>query len=211
MPNRIKVLLPSVLVVLAAAASSVPAQHPLESLHDRAKKAGGKLIWRYRPNRSVIYPNIEELAKRSSIIVVGRTVSQKPSLTKDGKFITQDFVVRVQEVIKGDVPNGHPLLVSLPGGAYRFDDDTYAYVMPIGYQPPQKGGMYIFFLNAKSKSSAFKGYTLVSGTQGLFALKDRLVEPADLLATDPVVSRYKGMTAEAFLQQIHKAVPRKKK
>src|SRR5258705_9149995 len=121
MPNRIKVLLASVLVLLVAGASSVPAQHPRETLHDRAKKAGGKLVWRYRPNRNVIYSNIEELAKRSSIIVVGRTLDQKGRLTRDGKFITQDVTVKVQEVIKGDVPNGHPLLVSLPGGAYRFD------------------------------------------------------------------------------------------
>jgi hypothetical protein len=210
MPNRIKMLLPSVLVLFAAVASSVSAQRPLETLHDRAKKAGGKVIWRYRPNRSVIYPTIEELAKRSNLIVVGRTIDQKGRLTKDGKFITQDVLVRVQEVIKGEVPNG-PLLVSLPGGAYRFDDNTYAYVMPIGYQPPQKQGMYIFFLKGKDTRSNFKGYSLVSETQGLFAIRDRLVEPADLVATDPVVSKYKGMAAPAFLQQIHKAVPPKKK
>jgi hypothetical protein len=204
-------LLPCALVVLAAAASSVPAQHPVDSLHDRAKKAGGKLIWRYRPNRGVIYPNIEELAKRSNIIVVGRTMDQKATLTKDGKFITQDCLIRVQEVIKGDLPNGHPLLVSLPGGAYRFDDDTYAYAMPVGYQPPQKGGTYIFFLRGKTNGSAFKGYQLASATQALFAVNNGLVEPADLVATDPLVSKYKGMTAPDFLQQIHKAVPRKKK
>jgi hypothetical protein len=197
--------------LLVAGASSAPAQHPRETLHDRAKKAGGTVVWRYRPNRSVIYGNIEEVAKRSSIIVVGRSVDQKGRLTKDGKFITQDVLVKVQEVIKGDVPNGHPLLVSLPGGAYRFEDNSYAYVMPIGYQPPEKGGMYIFFLKGKDKGSNFKGYQLISETQGLFAVKDRLVEPADLAATDPAVSRYKGMTATTFLQQIHKAVPRKKK
>lgn len=50
------------------------AQEPNQDLHQQSKNAGGKLVLRYLPDRSVIYPNIEELAQRSDLIIVGRLV-----------------------------------------------------------------------------------------------------------------------------------------
>jgi hypothetical protein len=198
-------------VVALTCAASVPAlaQHPRETLHDRAKKSGGNLVWKYRSNRSVVYPNIEELAKRSDIIVVGRALGHRSSLRPDGKFITEDFLVRAQEVIKGDVPLGRSLTVSLPGGSYRFPDGAHVHVMPANYRQAEDGGIYIFFLK-KKKGAAYKGYRLVSETQALYAVRDGQVEPANLVKSDPVVVKYQGMGAGEFLAQIHKAVPIKK-
>lgn len=210
MPKKTHRLLLFALVVLAGAANSTAlAQRFTATLHGRAKKAGGRLVWRYRPDRSLIYPSLEGLAKRSDLIVVGRTISHRPNLRPDGKFITEGFLVRVQEVIKGVVPNGGSILVSLPGGSHRFPDGTSASVIPVGYARVEDRGTYVFFL--RKKGTVYKGHEPISATQGVFDLTSGIVRPADLVATDPVVERYRGMGAAAFLARIHKAVPHKKK
>jgi hypothetical protein len=182
-----------------------------KTLHEQAKKAGGKFVLTYRPSRTTIYPNIEELAKRSDLIVVGRTLSHKASLTSDESFITQDFLVKVQEIIKGDLSKGTAILVSLPGGTHRFADKTFVAIMPAGYTPIKDGGIYVFFLKSKKKGSIFRGLRPVSENQGMFALTNAKVEPADSVTNDPVSLKYRDMSSGAFLQQIHKAVPRKGK
>jgi hypothetical protein len=117
----------------------------------------------------------------------------------------------VQDVLKGDVPNGRSILISVPGGAYRFPDRTYAALIPANFKQAEDGRTYVFFLKARKNDSSFKGHMLVSETQGLFELKDGKVEPADSVQSDPVVVKYGGMRAASFLTQIHLAVPRKKK
>jgi len=209
--NLLQLIGATAVTFAVAMSAAVLAQRPGDTLNNRAKQAGGKLVWRYRPNHSVIYANVEELAKRSDLIVVGRTRQHLPALTPDKKFVTDDFVVHVQEVIKGDVAAGKDMVISLPGGAYKFPDGTFAYVMAAHYKPAEKGGIYIFFLKTKKKLSGIKGYQLSSATQGLFGFKNGQVEPADQFATDPIVVRYRGMSAAAFLAEVHKAVPRQKK
>jgi hypothetical protein len=210
MPRKIQALIVAI-AFMVAFGSLAMAQHPRATLHERAKKADGRLVWRYRPNRSVIYSNVEELAKRSDIIVVGRAIGQRPRMRPDGNFITEDFQVRVQDVIKGDLPSGQSIVVSMPGGAQRFRDGSVAAVIPTGVRRAEKGGTYFFFLRAKRGKSAFKGYLLASATQGLFALKEGRIEPADRVASDPVVAKYQGMSLGDFLRQVHMAAPRKKK
>lgn len=179
------------------------------TLHDQAKKAGGKVVLKYKPSRGTIYPNIAELAKRSDLIVVGRILGHKSNLTTDERAITQDFMVKVQEVIKGDLAKGTAVFLSLPGGTHRFPDKTYAAMMPVGFRQPADGGTYVLFLKSRQPNSPYKGRRLVSESQGLFALTNGAVEPGDLAADDPVNIKYRKMGAASFLREIHKAVPRK--
>jgi hypothetical protein len=195
------------LLLTVALVGSNVAQDDNSTLHERAKKAGGRIVWRYRPNQSVTYANIEELAKRSDVIVVGRTVGHKARLRSDGKLITQHFVVRVYDVIKGDVANRQSLIVSVPGGSYRFPDKTSAVVIPTSFKPPANLGIYAFFLREKGPDSEV--YDLVSESQGIFDLTSGKVQPASLVQGLPVVTKYREMGAAAFLKEIHKAVPRK--
>src|ERR1044072_1696903 len=117
--------------VIAQNANPKPVK-PKITLHDQARKAGGKLVLKYKPNRGTIYPNVAELAKRCDLIVVGRVVSHKANLSPDERFITQDFLVKVQEVIKGDSPTGAALLVRMPGGTHRFPDGGFAVMAAVG-------------------------------------------------------------------------------
>src|SRR5712692_9187010 len=126
MPKKFKLVL---FVIVLACVASLPslARKPRSNniLHELAKREGGKVLLRHRPNRSTIYSGVDELARRSDLVVVGRTLAHRPSLRFDGNFITEDFLVRVQEVIKGDPQMGRSIVVSLPGGSYRFSDGTY--------------------------------------------------------------------------------------
>jgi hypothetical protein len=212
---RHKRLIWNVVVALFAAAGvlgqGAQGNKPKITVHDHTKKAGGKLVMKYKPARGTIYPNVAELAKRSDMIVVGRIVGHKSNLTTDGRAITQDFMVKVQEVIKanGNLPKHTAVLVSLPGGTHRFPDKTYAAMVPIGFKTPDDGGTYVLFLKSRQPNSPYKGLRLVSENQGLFALKDGVVETGDLSTDDPVNVKYRKMAAPAFLREVHKAVPRK--
>lgn len=178
-----------------------------ESLHDKAKKAGGKYVWVHRPDRSTRYPNIEELAKRSDLVVIGRALAHRSSLSADGKFITRDFWVKVYSVMAGDIAPGSTILVSLPGGGYRFPDDTYAYIHVEGFKQAEDGKLYVFFL--RKKGPLYKGYELEGGVQGLFEITSGRVEPADLFRVDPIVIKYRGKEAREFLAEIRRSLPKK--
>ncbi|HLG17504.1 MAG TPA: hypothetical protein VJH03_23875 [Blastocatellia bacterium] len=195
--------------VLAQGSLVVLAQAPAKTLHDRAKDAGGKLIYPYDADRSVVYPNVEELAKHSDLIIIGRTVGHRARLTADGMVVTRDFLVKTQEVIKGDIQPGLGIAVSVPGGSYRFPDGVYVYVRPRDYLDAKDGKLYVFFLRAKG--SLTKGHQVAGGVQGLFELTDGGVQPADLVADDPVVVKYKGKKGADFLAEIHRAVNKGKK
>lgn len=180
-----------------------------DKLHELAKKSGGRYVLRYRPNRSTLYPNVEELAKRSDLIVVGRTLAHRSSIRPDGNFIMQDFLVKVQEVIKGEPPSGRSITVTLPGGGHRFPDGTHAVVSPQGVRQIEDMGIYVFFLKSPRQDSPFKGYRLVSELQGAFALTGGKVEPTDQSADHPLARNYRQMPAADFLREIHRVVPRR--
>jgi hypothetical protein len=193
-------------IFLAASPGSSPtafAQEPDQDLHQLARQAGGKLVLRYLPDRSLIYPNLQELAKRSDIIVVGRTLGHRSRLRGDGKFITKDFWVRVQSVFKGDVPNGKTILVSLPGGSYMFPDKTFIYLNPYKYKQAEDSRTYVFFL--KKKGTTYAGHELAAGPQALFDITGRTVEPAHRVPGDPLLVKYKGKRTAMLLAHLESA------
>jgi hypothetical protein len=181
---------------------------PNNMLHAMAKRTGGKLVLKHRPSRRTIYSGLDNLASHSDIIVIGRTLGHRSRLRPDGNFLTEDFLVRVQEVIKGDVQTGRSILVSLPGGSYKYPDGTYVTMMPVGYNETEDGKIYVFFL--RKKGAFYKGHQPTAEAQGQFELTGDKVQPADLIETDPVVAKYRGMKTSAFLAEIHRAAPRKK-
>lgn len=180
------------------------AQEPNQDLHSMAQRAGGKLILHYMPDHSVRYPNIDEIARRSDLIIVGRVVMNRPRLRADGKFVTQSLWVRVQEVVKGQAPFGGAITVIAPGGAYRFSDGSLVFVDPRASNLPQVGHSYVFFL--QNYGSVYRGHELVGGYQGMYDLTGGGVGPADTLAGDPVITYYKGMNAGQFLALLHASV-----
>ncbi len=181
---------------------------PKEQLHEIAKQRGGRLVLRYRPSGNRTFSDLADLGRNSDAVIIGRTLGHRPHLTPSGNMITNDYLVKVVEVIKGDIQNGRSITVKIPGGAYKFPDGTYAAIVADGYREPDDRVIYAFFLKARPNSN---DYRLVSESQGAFALKREGVESADTDATHPVVTNYRGLSPVEFLRQLHKSVPLQKR
>jgi hypothetical protein len=190
--------------VLALSGPVVSAQKQKSNLHDRAKQSGGKLVEKFQAERSVIYPNLTELAKRSTAIVIGRALNHRAHLTTDGTFITTDVSVAVQEVVKGNLRRGSVVLVSLPGGGHRFEDGVTAFLYADNYRPAQNGKTYVFFLDKKGPVA--RGYELAGGIQGQFELsfESGKVIAGDTVPVDPIVPKYRNKPIKDFLVELHR-------
>ena len=102
-------------------------------------------------------------------------------------------------------------MITMPGGAHRFDDGSYAVVEPIGQRKPENQDISVFFLKSPGTGEEAKGLRLSSEAQGMVGLTGGQAEPSSVNARDPFVARYKQMGAADFLREVHKAVPRKAK
>lgn len=203
----------TVIMATALGAQNGPAREtsakkePKDKLHDKAKKAGGGVVLRYRPNRANVFSNLTQLGAKSDLVIVGRVLGHRPGLTPSGNLITNNFLVKVLTVRKGNLVNGQSITVRVPGGAYKFPDGTRAAVVPTGYKELEDGLVYALFL--KSQHGNATDFRLVSESQGAFALKDSGVDPTELDATRPIM-KYRGLRPVAFLRELHRAVPIKK-
>lgn len=177
-----------------------------DKLHDKAKKAGGTIVLRYRPSRGRVFSDLSDLGAKSDAVVIGRVLGHRPGLTPSGNLITNNFLVRVVEVRKGDLQNGRSIIVSVPGGAYKFPDGTRAAVVANGYKELEDGVIYAMFLKTLGNG---KNYRLVSESQGAFALKAQGVDPTDVDLTSPTI-KHRGSTPVQFLRELQKAVPVKR-
>ena len=220
-------------------------QQQKSHLHDRAKQGGGKLVEKFKADRSAAYPNLTEIAKRSTAIIIGHTVANRAHLTTDGNFITTDFSVVVKEVTAAEIESAIPeffdiqaemvedigheavepgvgvgradllnnglragsvVLVSLPGGAHRFEDGVTAFLYAGNYRPAENGKTYVFFLDKMGAVS--KGWELAGGIQGQFELDfaSGKVIPAGTAGHDPLVDRYRDKPIKDLLVELHQAV-----
>ena len=181
-------------------------RHPAADLHGLATQNGGEFISAFNADRSVPYPNIAELAKRSREIVIGRATGFRDRITTDGTSVTKDTAIEVQEVLKGDIGKRAFILVSLPGGAHAFPDGTMAFVYARNYRRPEVGKTYLLFLNGKHPVA--RGYALAGGIQGQFELdfSKGTVMPSNVVTHDPLVARHKGQPISALLAELHAAL-----
>ncbi|GEM_PF-2470622 len=187
-----------------------PAEAQESTLKEQAKRAGGRLLHQPEPDRSIIYSGIEELLDGSKVVIVGYTQSNRCQLRPDGKFVTTDFHVKVVEVIKGNVKKDEMILLSSPGGFYRFfepDGAVDVMVRVKGYKHPLNGRTYVFFLD---HPKADRGYVLTGGPQGQYDITDGVVHPANQRVKDPLVAKYLDKDVTSFLEEIRSAARKKR-
>lgn len=202
--NRATVKVAALAILIGSVGMSTGAQQR-RSLHDRAQQNGGRLVEKFKADRSSAFPNLEELARRSNAIVVGRALTNRARLTSDGDSITTDFSIVVQESIKGALRLGSVVVVSLPGGAHRFEDGVTAFLYAANYRPARNGRSYVFFLDRHGPVS--RGWVLTGGIQGQFEMDfaTEKIIPAGTAGQDPLVDRYKDKTIRSFLVELHQA------
>jgi hypothetical protein len=88
------------------------AQRRAETLHEQAKRNGGKLSLLHKPDNGVVHTSLEALAGLSDLIVIGRPMANRGRLSPDGMSVTLDYRFRVQGVVKGDLRFGNVITVS---------------------------------------------------------------------------------------------------
>ena len=97
-----------------------------KTLYDLAKEKGvnGKYTHSFDATDGITYPNMEEVAKRSDAIVVGRPMRIRNYLSGDGTTIKMHCWIKLQEILKGDINRKRNALVLVPGGSHMYDDKT---------------------------------------------------------------------------------------
>ena len=112
--------------------------------------------------------DMKMLVKSSTLIILGKVERSPCKLSEDGERITIDYLVRVNEVIKGSIAQGTLITVSLPGGLVRFDDGTTAEFRTPSFRKMASGRSYALFLTPEDKRNGILITT--GGPQGIFEL-----------------------------------------
>jgi hypothetical protein len=185
---------------------SFPQGSPPKTLYDLAKEKGkdGKYIHTIDATGGVRYSNIEEIAKRSDAIIIGRPLRNDNKLSPDGMAITTHHLVRPQEIIKGTIRRNSAIVVSVPGGAHRYQDGTMVLTHARYYRQPIKDRVYVLFL--KREGNDPKKWSVVGGSQGQFELdlSNKKVQPGELKKRGPIRVRYKDMSVRQFMREVRR-------
>lgn len=148
--------------------------------------------------------SLESLVQASSIIVVGTPIlSSAKVVGVDNDRIVTEQLVRVDQVLKGNLHENGLVTVAIPGGKVTFEDGTSAEIKTPDLGSVEQFGNYVLFL--KPSSDTANVYVLTGGGQGLFELSaDSLIKPRGNKAD--TVQKHKNQKVSHFLEQIRKTV-----
>ena len=173
---------------------------PKGKLYGLAKQAGGKhAILRFHSDRGVVAADLREMERRSTDIIVGRTITNRAYLNDAGDEMHKILTIYVQNVFKGGIINGSGIEVKTLGGSWVYSDGTALSWYPADSIPLHDGASYVFFLNKEDEY-----YVPSIGVQSIFEIDfdTNTIMPNDLFNLDPVVVRYKNAPLMDFLKEI---------
>lgn len=145
-----------------------PTPTPAVSLRVLAGQ-NGRYVGYAGPSTSPTYPDLQTVVNLSTDVVTGTVLSNKTNLSPDETFITTDYQVRIDSVLKGGLTTGSVMTVRLPGGLVAFNsthrspgpiivppDDpsrlpsgiTYAEIRTPWFKKMRNGGQYYLFLTS---------------------------------------------------------------
>lgn len=173
------------------------------TLKEKAK--GSRQYVEHESNKAPAYATLNELAGRSSAVIIGTPQENVCRLSPDGKSVTIDYKVSVSHVYKGGLKEGEVVTVSLPGGVAVLDDGTRVEVKTPWFKKMQGGKTYALFLGPVDGREAFAP---AGGPQGVFEIpvtkESRNVKSHSGLRSDPMWA-YHDMGVMAFLKEVRKA------
>lgn len=179
-------------------------------LKDKAKQAG-QFIKNEPPNKTPRHADLNGLASHSTAVAIATATQNVCRLSADGRSITIDYPMNVQYAYKGDLQEGSPITVSLPGGKVIFPDGTTAEVRTPWFKKMQGGATYLLFLSPGDRNG---DYVTTGGAQGLFEIPtdphNRKVRTHTGLLKDPMW-KYQNMDVRDFLKEVHQATKKDSK
>jgi hypothetical protein len=165
-----------------------------------AAKLKGVYVAEYNPHWDWSRFNLEALTKNSVAVIVGRFTRQLDARLPDRKVIFTDYEVAVEELVKGDIKQGQPIVVSLPGGRIFFEDGTSAEQTTPTFEQPVIGRAYTLFLMQEAAVPSV--YFLSGGPQGMFSIEDNGGVKSHGRAEDPSAAETKGKDRESFMKEV---------
>ncbi len=142
-----------------------PPGFPPPSYVIKARKRRG--AWLDSPDwRSPV--SLETLVSESKLIAIGHIQKNISTSKQEWPWMTTDYQVKIQQVIKGDAPTDPVITVLMPGGMITDSDGVLfsAVTPPVTMMMNQR--YYIIFLKPSEWSPT--GYSPVRGSQGIFEI-----------------------------------------
>lgn len=136
---------------------------------------------------------------QSTDIVSGKVVSSEGHLSNDKTGVYTEFVVEVDEVLKGGGGNparGSKISVDRPGGVVRYPGGHKRLYRFADMNMPTVGSTYIFFLTHDAQD---KNYRVITG----YELSAQGVVPLDSFE---IFQTYLGMGDSAFVEELREAI-----
>lgn len=170
-------------------------------LKEKAKETG-RYVRTEEPASAPQYQGMENVSNLSSAVIIGTAQSNACRLSADGKKITIDYKVKVQDVLKGNLKTGEIVTVSLPGGRISFEDGTTAEVRTPWFKKMENGKTYVLFLTGGDQGV----FVTTGGPQGVYGMSEgEEIKTHSGRLKDPMW-KYSGMGKDAFLEEVRKTV-----
>lgn len=192
-----------VLMAVLALGVTVPGLSAQETIPEIIRAGGGGLSvvdsFDYAPSMADLYRNCET-------VVLGRVVASRVHLSEDETEIWTEYTVEVHRVVSArketEAPApGSSVVVDVPGGTLLFDGKPFTYEidgMPTLY-PEEKA---FLFLTASPLGAQAAGYRVPNGPEGIFRVRNGLVEHRGYHDEGHPSQRYRGMLESEFEREI---------
>jgi hypothetical protein len=165
-----------------------------------AAKLKGNYVAEYNPHWDWGQFTVEALTKNSAAVIVGRFTRKLDARLLDGKVISTDYEVAVEELVKGDLGRSETIVVSLPGGRIVFEDGTSAEQTTPSFEHPLMGRAYALFLTREDAVPSV--FFLSGGPQGMFDIEDSAGVKSHGRPEDPGAVEAKGKNPASFLKAV---------
>lgn len=165
-----------------------------------AARVKGRYVATFDPHWDFGQFDVETLTKNSAAVIVGVARRKLGSrLSADGQSIVTDYEIGVTERIKGAMPQGSTVTVSLPGGVVGFEDGTSAELRTREFDHFKTGATYTLFL---TETESYNVFTPSGGPQGIVEVVNDTALKSHGRATDPASKEVRSKSKEAFLEDV---------
>ena len=151
-------------------------------------------------------PSMADLYRNCEAVVLGRVVDSRVHLTEDETEIWTEYRIEVSRVVSAreetDAPvPGSEILVGQPGGTMLIEGKPFVYEVD-GMPTLYPGEKVFLFVAAVSAGAQATSYRVPSGPEGMFRVRNGLVEPRGIRDKDHPSERYRGILESEFEREI---------
>lgn len=163
------------------------------------------------PDDGMVILNYDEMlpsetipTEKSNLIVTGQIVSGEAFLSNDKRAVYSEYIVAIEEILKGDNPNftaGSTITIDRFGGYVRYPNGQKVLYKLSELDLPTVGSRYVLFLKTGGKSS---NYQIITG----YEIKEDIVKPLD---DSFVIRKFREKKEKEFKEEIRSKISKSSK